>query len=376
MLAGLWIVLSLCFSCVKTTQVSSRFEDLARSHYERALQKEAEADFFMAMAHYQDAERYFDRFDGDSLKARIISDRMHLEQSRQYHKQMGDIILQAYNQSGNTESPEIVYYMAANYYVRAGETAVADSLYNLARQINPGFDYSVPRNPDSVRDSLQRAQLSRYEKEARHSHDRSVRLSTENTQLRKTIIVEIYILAILLLLSAILVLRVQARHRLEIMRMTSIAEQTRALLLETEREKDSYKSKYISKFKEQFSLLRQIAETSLTAQKRMDGDTFLRRKIEELTKMVSDDKAGHQDFETMLDKEMDGIMAKYRKDFPNKQEKTYWLVSFLFAGFDATAISLLMDYSPESVYVIKSRIMKEIRESEADHKGLYLDLLA
>jgi len=348
---------------------------LARSHYERALQKEVEEDYFMAMAQYQEAERYFDRFDGDSLKERILSDRIRLEQSRQYRKQMGDVILDAYNQSGNTESPEIIYTMAANYYDLAGETAMADSLYDLAGKVNPEFHYIAPRKPESIRDSLQRVRLSFYEKEAHHSHDRSSRLSKENLQFRKAIISVLYILTILVVVTVFVVLRMRACNRIDLLRMNSIAEQTKALLFESEREKDSYKAKYINKFKDQFSLLRQIAETSLIAQKRTDGETFLRRKIEELTKMVSDDRAGHQDFEAILNKEMDGIMDKYRQDFPNKQEKTYWLVSFLIAGFDATAISLLLDYSPESVYVIKSRIIKEIRESMSESKEQYLALL-
>lgn len=373
--AGCLIVLVCGTSCINSTYRPSAFENLARSHYEKALQKETEEDYFMAMAQYQEAERYFDRFDGDSLKERILSDRIRLEQSRQYRKRMGDIILDAYNQSGNTESPEIIYTMAANYYDLAGETAMADSLYDLAGKVNPEFHYIAPRKPESIRDSLQRVRLSFYEKEAHHSHDRSSRLSKENLQFRKAIITALYILAMLLIVTVFVIQHVRARNRVELLRMSSIAEQTKALLLDMEREKDSYRAKYIGKFKDQFSLLRQIAETSLAARKRTDGDAFLLNKIDELARLVLDDTSGHQEFEAMLNKEMDGIMEKYRRDFPTKQEKTYWLVSFLMAGFDATAISLLLDYSLESVYVIKSRIIKEIRESGSVSRDRYLELL-
>ena len=183
---GCLVALLFCTSCsVDKLNKPSDFERMARDYYEQGLQKEQEGDYFNAMVKFEEAESLFDRFDDDSLKERILYDRIRVEESRGNYKQRADIILQAYEQSGSNEAPELVYYMAATNYYRAGETALADSLCARAKRINPEFNYVIPVKPQSVRDSLQRTLLSLYGKKASHAQRRSMYLSDNNRQLKR-----------------------------------------------------------------------------------------------------------------------------------------------------------------------------------------------
>ena len=169
--------------------------------------------------------------------------------------------------------------------------------------------------------------------------------------------------------------RRKALYQEEITRLVGIASQTETLLNEIAVEKDSFKSRYIKKFKGQFTLLQQIAEASLTAKKRTDSQEYLLKKLSELEKLVSDDAEGNAAFEQMLNTELDGIMKHIRADYPGKREKTYRLISYLIAGFDATAISMMLGYSTYSVYVRKSQIIEDIKKIDSHYKQHYLDFL-
>ena len=68
-------------------------------------------------------------------------------------------------------------------------------------------------------------------------------------------------------------------------------------------------------------------------------------------------------------------MTHLREDYPGRQEKTYRLIGYLIAGFDATAISLLLDYSVDSVYVRKSRILKDLKALDTPRKKQYLEMI-
>ena len=148
------------------------------------------------------------------------------------------------------------------------------------------------------------------------------------------------------------------------------------LLTETETEKETLRSRFVAQYKAQFVTLRKLAEETLVAEKRRDSEQYLLRKMEDLTRMILHDEQGHRVFESLLDRDLDGIMLHIRSDYPGRQEKTYWLISFLIAGFDATSISLFLDYSVESVYVRKSKIIKDFKEMESDRKELYLSYLS
>ena len=78
-------------------------------------------------------------------------------------------------------------------------------------------------------------------------------------------------------------------------------------------------------------------------------------------------------FEGLLNKECDGIMKKFRKDFPSLSEDECNLASYIFAGFDNNFLTILMNsVSQDSMRMAKSRLKKKIAMSSSDMKDVYL----
>ena len=95
--------------------------------------------------------------------------------------------------------------------------------------------------------------------------------------------------------------------------------------------------------------------------------------ISSQTKILGKDKKSQTEFEKLLNIESDGIMDAFRNDFRNLKNEDYRLASLVFAGFDNTLITLIMDISTlENTRVKKSRLKKKIKESDAPGKESYL----
>ena len=118
-----------------------------------------------------------------------------------------------------------------------------------------------------------------------------------------------------------------------------------------------------------------MVEDYMGTQGRSDQKDYVFRKVADMARLVSDDSEGNRQFEQQLNRELGNIMANFRNDFPNKDESTYRFVSYLIAGFDPPAISLLMGYSIGFIYKKKSRLVSEISRLQSSHKSHYLDFL-
>ena len=258
------------------------------------------------------------------------------------------------------------------------EAQVYNTLYRI--NVKEGNYLEALENQEkaySLQDSVVLASMKQSSIKAQRDYyeETSARLN-ERTKYQRTVLLLLLAVFILSLVSFFFFLsRRKAKYQEELTRLAEIASQTEALLNETAAEKDSFKARYIQKFKGQFALLQHIAETSLTAKKRTDSQEYLLKKLAELEKLVSDDSQGNAAFEQMLNTELDGIMKHIRADYPGKREKTYRLISYLFAGFDATAISMMLGYSTPSIYVRKSQIIEDIKKIESPYKQQYLDFL-
>ena len=77
-------------------------------------------------------------------------------------------------------------------------------------------------------------------------------------------------------------------------------------------------------------------------------------------------------FEEMLNEESNNIMKRFREDFPDLNEETYRLASFVFAGFDNTTLMLLLGKSPANTRSLKNRLKKKIESSESNNKEEFL----
>ena len=84
-------------------------------------------------------------------------------------------------------------------------------------------------------------------------------------------------------------------------------------------------------------------------------------------------KALQEQYEKIIDRDMDGLISRFREDYPTFKNIDYLLFCFIVAGYDAKTISILLtERSPYSIHTRKSRLKKVIAESDVKNKEEYL----
>ena len=111
--------------------------------------------------------------------------------------------------------------------------------------------------------------------------------------------------------------------------------------------------------------------------RKTDSDSELARRLRDVLGSMDVSKEEKSRFERKVDSYFDGIMSFFRMDFPGLPESDYRFMCFVFAGFDATTIMLIMDMpSLSSVHTKKSRLKKMITVSDVLEKSRYLDFIS
>lgn len=145
-----------------------------------------------------------------------------------------------------------------------------------------------------------------------------------------------------------------------------------------EDERDKLRADYVQMYKTQFKYFAEISEAVTLAGKytnKSDSYKSVYDKAASMVKDINSNKAGQKRFEQKINEAMHGIMKRFREDFPGLNEKDFQFVSYVFAGFDATLIALLLKFpSVPAVYMKKSRIKKMISSNNSVNKHDYLAL--
>ena len=79
--------------------------------------------------------------------------------------------------------------------------------------------------------------------------------------------------------------------------------------------------------------------------------------------------------EMSVDEYLGGIMTMLRNELPDFKEKDFAFIVFVIAGFSVRAICLILGIKYKNYYLIKSRLIRRIVDSEAPHKSLFLSKL-
>ena len=95
----------------------------------------------------------------------------------------------------------------------------------------------------------------------------------------------------------------------------------------------------------------------------------------QLLKMFNSDSEKQHQFEQYLNDELDGIMFKFRSDFPKLKESDYRLFSYGITGFSARTIASLTGFTTGSVYTKKNALKSMIAASCSVHKELFFRYL-
>ena len=211
----------------------------------------------------------------------------------------------------------------------------------------------------SARDSIIK---KRFEVSASDSQRYFLERSVDNqtvmihNQRQQVIIITLLCLA-LLFLSIIMYLlyqRVTHRRQEEQERFNIVIENLRNQVAKNERS---------NKRKAMFEFLANVYEETYRNVGDEDTSDNLVRVLKKKIGNLRTDPKAQEDFERMVDKEMDGIMTKFRNDCPSLNDSEYRMASYYFAGFDNTTVMIIMGISSlENTRSRKRFLRKKISE--------------
>lgn len=133
------------------------------------------------------------------------------------------------------------------------------------------------------------------------------------------------------------------------------------------------RKEYVLKYQEHFRELGRLYECYIQANGSRSASSSMLSAVKALAADIESDVQGGLQFESRIDDQMDGIMARFRRDFPDLTQSDYQLMRYTIAGFDATTISILTGQpSMSAIYTRKSRLKQAIINSTAADRDEYL----
>ena len=131
---------------------------------------------------------------------------------------------------------------------------------------------------------------------------------------------------------------------------------------------------YAGLYQRQFSDIGKYYDSSYPENPDKAAQKITRQVSAEIGKILSEIsvQSGKQSkFEARINRDADNIIAKIRKDYPRYSEDDIRLICYIIAGFDATAISVLMGITGENARVKKHRIRGRLLRDTGANAELY-----
>ena len=86
----------------------------------------------------------------------------------------------------------------------------------------------------------------------------------------------------------------------------------------------------------------------------------LQKKVEQLLSLQSFGKDMFEVIENVVNAKNNGAMEKIRENYPSITEENFKLLNLIYAGFSPQEISVILNDTPQNIYVRKSRLKRKI----------------
>ena len=206
-------------------------------------------------------------------------------------------------------------------------------------------------------------------------HKRSVELKNKQKIASRNFVIVILSLLFAVLCVALVYTRRNAKLKRRNNELALLAEESESNLKEISAQADEklaeLRSKYSKSYKSQFKVLNDLCREYWLPSRRSRKDRIY-EKVQEQLYLISEDVEKQEEFEREIDKSLDGIMNKFRSEFPNLKSEDYRFISYVVAGFDSKTIACILGMSVGSIYVKKSRVKSLIEQSQSKNKELFL----
>lgn len=288
------------------------------------------------------------------------------------------------------------YWVWAYALSEIGNREKSHKLVNDLRQIDSSctacyFMYKIAKNEERYGDALKYLEkftaknndevvqvLKQSISIAQRDYYQSQYEISENIIRIRSLILWIVIISTLFILSLICIYIIRYRRKKEEEKVYYIR-----YAGEVSRQLDEFKNgtysslqkKYISMYKTKYETLQILFEKYLQTEDRVDAERLIYKRVVSLIDELRKDIENSTRFDRNLDEELNGMMTKLRTELPTLNKRYYTLFGYLALGFNSTIISHFMGCSENAVRIIKNRLKGIVKNSDAEHKLDFLEVI-
>lgn len=135
------------------------------------------------------------------------------------------------------------------------------------------------------------------------------------------------------------------------------------------------KRKYIELYKSRFEIIGSLYEQYTLFDGKNNSEHAIYEKVSSIVEDFRNDYSNREQFESILNENMDNIVSRFRMEVPKLKEIDYSIFCFMLIGFDPTTISHLLNTTMNVIYIRKSRMKKRIETLNPEHKVQFLEVL-
>jgi len=235
------------------------------------------------------------------------------------------------------------------------------------------LEKSVTANNIEVTDALEQS-LALSQRDYYKSQSELSEYKADN---RKLTIISISVVSVMILLLVLWGTSVYIRRQREEKEYyLNYADEIRRQL-EAYRTEDypELKRKYIELYKSKFEVIGNLYEQYTLFDGKKNAEHAIYERVSSIVEDFRNDYGNIRSLESVLNEDMDNIVANLRNEMPRFKEVDYSIFCFMLIGFDATTISHLLNTSINTIYIRKSRMKKSIEETNPEHKIQFLEVL-
>lgn len=255
-----------------------------------------------------------------------------------------------------------------------GKIKKKEGLYREAYEyLNDAMSYATEVEEQVLRQSLSVAQRDYFSALAAQQKEQA------DNHKKISMLIGITAIAMILLLVGIgmnIIRRAKERNIQALSDMEFIKEKLISVQQSAETKESkitSLQTKFIAVFRNHFKMLADLYENYTMNYNPQGKDIALYRQIQDVFKAIRGEEETEHRFEKIIDQDMDGLISRFRADFPKLKEIHYLLFCYIVAGYDAITISIILGAKGNnSIHTKKSRLKKMIMESDVNDKETYL----
>lgn len=135
------------------------------------------------------------------------------------------------------------------------------------------------------------------------------------------------------------------------------------------------KRKYIDLYKSRFEIIGSLYEQYTLFDGKKNAEHAIYERVSAMVEDFKNDYNNRDQFESILNENLDDIVARLRREMSGLKEMDYSIFCFMLIGFDATTISHLLNTTVNVIYIRKSRMKKMIETVDPEHKMQFLEVL-